>query len=319
MKKILFLFAMLVSVAASAQRTTPVTIKNTKADYLTKTVTFDLSWTGSDAIHRDEVWVFVDIQPITGVTKGSWTPATLVPDATTVTIGSGNQYSSLTYTSVSGNTRGVWVNGSATNTTSTFEATVKVTLASTTPAKFNACAYATDYPPNIASVSGTTYTLKGTPSFKIDETFINDNQYSGAITTLTDATGCPGCIAIRDFQISSSNVNIPCCPNLTTVNDYCRDLVADNAFAAHNCSLEVKNNAIAILPSQACPSGWRWPTYIDFTCLKNNSYVRLGAGHYGVVDTNACGSSATLTWDNHYTITWACFDNSSVRWVFCVR
>ena len=317
MKKIFFLFAMLVSVVASAQRTTPVTIKNTKVDYSTKTITFDLSWKGNDANHRDDVWVFVDIQPVTGVTKGDWTPATLVPNATTVTSGSGNQYSSLTYTSVSGNTRGVWVNGSAATTTNTFNATVEVTLASTAPAKFNACAYATDYPPNAASYSGGTYTLNGTQSFILNDTPITGNQYSGSINSLTDATGCPGCIAIRDFQISSSNVNIPCCPNLTAINGYCRDLVADDAFAAHNCSLEVKNNAIAILPSQACPSGWRWPTAANFVCLRD--YVTLGAGHYGVVDTNVCGSSATLTWDNHYTMTWACYTNSQPRWVYCVR
>ncbi|MDR2359366.1 MAG: hypothetical protein LBD87_06160 [Prevotellaceae bacterium] len=43
MKKNFFLFAMLASVAASAQRTTPVTITNTKVDYVTKIVAFDLS------------------------------------------------------------------------------------------------------------------------------------------------------------------------------------------------------------------------------------------------------------------------------------
>ena len=93
MRTTFFLFAMLTSVAASAQRTTSVTITNTKVNYCTKTVTFDLSWKGSDANHRDEVWVFVDIQPVTGAnTLGSWSPATLVPSATTVTAGSGNQY-----------------------------------------------------------------------------------------------------------------------------------------------------------------------------------------------------------------------------------
>jgi hypothetical protein len=310
-----FFFAMLVSVAASAQRTTPVTIKNTKVDYSTKTVTFDLSWKGSDANHRDDVWVFVDIQSVTGVTKGNWAPATLVPNATTVTAGSGNQYSSLTYTPVNDNTRGVWVKGTSSATTNTFNATVKVTLANTTPDNFNACAYATDYPPNIASVSSGTYTLKGTQSFIINGTTISGNKYSGSISSLTDPTGCPGCIAARDFQITSS-ISIPCCPNLTAASSYCRDLVADDAIAV--CSLEVKNAAINILPGQACPSGWRWPTSTNFECLKN-SYVSLGAGHYGVVNTSACGNNAWLAWDNHVTMYWVCFDNSYTRWVYCVR
>jgi hypothetical protein len=99
---------MLAGVAANAQRTTPVTVANTKVDCSTKTVTFDLSWKGSDAGHRNEVWIFADIQPATGSnTLGAWSPATLVSGATTVTPGSGNQYSSPVHTVVSGNTRGV--------------------------------------------------------------------------------------------------------------------------------------------------------------------------------------------------------------------
>ena len=200
MKKILFLFAMLASVAASAQRTTPVTIENTKVDYSTKIVTFDLSWKGSDATHRDKVWVFVDVQPVTGTnTLGSWSPATLVPSATTVTAGSGNQYSSLTHTVVSGNTRGVWVKGTATNTTSTFAATVKVTLANGTPAKFNVCAYATDYPPNVTLDNGT-YTFNGTTDFIVNnpaqtittKTVEKANLIVNSSTTFTDASSCPG-------------------------------------------------------------------------------------------------------------------------------
>jgi hypothetical protein len=271
--KIFFLFAMLVGVAASAQRTTPVTIANTKVDYATKIVTFDLSWKGSDTFHRNDVWVFVDIQPVTGAnTLGSWSPATLVPNSTTVTAGSGNQYSSLTCTVVSGNTRGVWVKGTATNTTSTFAATVKVTLATATPAQFNACAYATDYPPNASSYSGGTYTFKGTKPFIINGTPVNNNQYAvTTITTLTDATGCPGGIG-RDVIHNGGT----CLPHLTAIGSYCRDLVDDDATTVTGCSIEIKKSNQGTITSFAggedylCPAGWRYPLASEKACFCNN-------------------------------------------------
>jgi hypothetical protein len=305
MKKNLFFFAMLISVAASAQRTTPVTITNIKVDYSTKVVTFDLSWKGSDATHRDEVWVFVDIRPVTGVnTLGTWSPATLAPSATTVTAGSGNQYSSLTHTAVSGNTRGVWVKGTSSVTTNTFNATVKVTLAAATPDRFNACAYATDYPPNIASVSSGTYTLKGTQSFKLNGTTISGNKYAGSITSLTDPTGCPGCIAIRDFQISSS-VTIPCCPNLTAIGGYCRDLPADDAVHLASCGydLEVKKQLINVanfsVTNLGCQAGWRPATYNEIKCIHNNmnNYADIWANGYIYIVTT---ETATAGWNHSY-------------------
>ncbi|MDR3132883.1 MAG: hypothetical protein LBU42_02535 [Prevotellaceae bacterium] len=298
MKKILFLFTMLASIAASAQRTTPVTIANTKVDYsTTKTVTFDLSWKGSDATHRDEVWVFVDIQPITGAnTLGSWSPATLVPGATTITGGNGNQYSSLTYTEVSGNTRGLWVKGTASNATSIFAATVKVTLANGTPAKFNACAYATDYPPNATSYNSGTYTLKGTQAFIINGTTISGDKYSGNINSLTDPTGCPGCIAIRDFDRISANVNIPCCPNLTAAGNYCRDLNADNASTYTSCGIELSKTLInGTCATQSCPTGWRFPNETEIQCLyanKNALEIPWTAPEYCLRFTNPSGSCA---------------------------
>jgi archaellum component FlaF (FlaF/FlaG flagellin family) len=278
MKKIFFLLAMLANLAASAQRTTPVTVANTKVDYSTKTVTFDLSWKGSDATHRDEVWVFVDIQPVTGAnTLGSWSPATLVPGATTVTAGSGNQYSSLTHTVVSGNTRGVWVKGTASNTTRTFAATVKVTLASATPAKFNACAYVTDYPPNARITSGSyssgTYTLKGTQPFVINgASTVNATTYSAArISSITDVTQCPGYrCSLRDEAVGA----VGCCTGLTVIGSYCRDLVAD-AASSYTCNgvlIEVKNasgsrTTWSTANSQCNAIGWRLPSFNEVMCM----------------------------------------------------
>jgi archaellum component FlaF (FlaF/FlaG flagellin family) len=271
MKKTFFFLAMLANIAASAQRTTDVTIANTNVDYSQKTVTFALSWKGSDATHRDEVWVFVDIQPIIGVTKGSWTPATLVPSATTVTALSGNQYSSLTYATVSGNTRGVWVKGTSSATTNTFNSTVKLKLDATTPAKFNACAYATDYPPNAVAYNNGSYTLKGTKPFIINGVTVNDTKYAiTKITSLTDATGCPGGVG-RDAVHNGG----ACMPGLTAVGSYCRDLVADAAIkAVCGQELEAKNRYQTTyytnITTLNCPAGWRPPTRTEVECIYVN-------------------------------------------------
>jgi hypothetical protein len=271
MKKISFLLAMLAGMAANAQRTTPVTIANTNVDYsTTKTVTFDLSWKGSDANHRDEVWVFVDIQPVTGVnTSGIWSPATLVPSATTVTAGSGNQYSSLTHTAVSGNTRGVWVQGISDAATNTFKATVSVTLADATSAKFNACAYATDYPPNAASYSGGTYTFKGTKPFVVNGMTVSSNQYAVTkITSLTDATGCPGGVG-RDVPDNGGT----CISGLTAVGGYCRNLAADAASTYVGCNIEIKSadhrSKVYYKDRNVCATGWKVPTFSELKCMWN--------------------------------------------------
>ncbi|MDR3133651.1 MAG: hypothetical protein LBU42_06470 [Prevotellaceae bacterium] len=278
MKTKLFFFAMLASVVASAQRTTPVTIANTKVDYATKIVTFDLSWKGSDYTHRNEVWVFVDIQPVTGAnTLGGWSPATLVPSATTVTGISGNQYTALTHTIASGNMRGTWVKGTASNTTSSFAATVKLMLDPATPAKFNACAYVSDYPPNAASLSGSVYTLKGSQPFVVNGGTISDNTFTGAIHSLTDATGCPGGIA-RDVPNNGGN----CLTGLTAVNGYCRDVAADGAHV--KCGLEfiaLGNTTSSYCPSYV-PAGWRLMTYDEACCAQG------GPGTWCIQGNDTC-------------------------------
>jgi hypothetical protein len=302
MKKFFFFFAMLASVAASAQRTTPVTIANTKVDYATKIVTFDLSWKGNDATHRDEVWVFVDIRPIIGAnTLGSWSPATLVPSATTVTAGSGNQYTSLTRTVVSGNTRGVWIKGTAANATRVFAATVKVTLANGTPAKFNACAYATDYPPNAASYSGGIYTFKGTKPFIINGTTVNSNTYTiNKITSLTDVTGCPGGIG-RDVVHNGGT----CLSHLTATGSYCRDLVADDASTYTGCGIEIKASDQGTLTSfggenYLCPTGWRYPTLSEGLCMATNfdklNLVDGGAYRHEIIIQGSTTSHPYYCW-----------------------
>jgi hypothetical protein len=247
MKKNLFLFAMLASVVASAQ--TGITVTPVSATYTgTPTVQFRVSWANSsrNTTHNSKVWVFVDYRTITNnVPSGSWTRA-LISGTPTATSGTPSRET--------GNDNGFWLQGTS-GSSGTYNTTVTVTL-SNVPAKFNWCAYATDYPPNIASVNGGTYTLKGTQSFQINESPISGNKYSGNITSLTDPTGCPGCIAIRDFEITST-VSIPCCPNLTACAGYCRDLAADDAVC--NGGYEIHYAGAQHRDLITCPTGWKLP------------------------------------------------------------
>jgi hypothetical protein len=308
MKTKFFFFAMLVNVAASAQT---LNIKIATINYTTKIATCDLSWTGRNATLLSDVWVFVDYIEISGsTTTGSWKPATIT-GATVTQKNIGN----ATASTVSGNTRGVWIKSVTSGANFTGQITLQL---SGIPAKFNACAYATDYPPNIATLVNGTYTLKGTKPFIINGVSVDNKTYpAGSITSITDATKCPGCIDIRDHAVST---NVPCCPRLTAIGGYCRDLIADEAKAAILCNLEVKNEAINIYPSASCPAGWRWNTAEEFLCLRDNQYIWLGQGHYGVSDyVSACGGSI-MAWNNHSNaMRWECFSSSQIRWVYCVR
>jgi hypothetical protein len=266
MKTKFFFFAMLVSVAASAQSTVQITPMS--ATYTsTPTIQFKVSWTNqSTANHRNKVWVFVDFQPVISPTqKGIWQPATIT-GTVQKTAGTVSEQSN----------RGFFLEGATTN----FSSTVTVQLSNINTTQFNWCAYGSDYPPNIASVSGGTYTLKGTQSFILNGTTISGNKYSGIINSLTDPTGCPGCIAIRDFNFNSSNVKIPCCPTLTAVGDYCRDLIADDASTYTLCNIEIKSTNQGNITSYGgenylCPAGWRYPNDAEGSCMSVN-YSKIG-------------------------------------------
>ncbi|MDR3133880.1 MAG: hypothetical protein LBU42_07650 [Prevotellaceae bacterium] len=183
MENIFFLFAMLVSVAASAQTTVQIT--PVSATYTTTpTIQFEVRWINqSTDNHRNKVWIFVDFQPVISPTqKGNWQPATI----TTVQKTAGT---------VSGQSnRGFFLEG----TTTGFSSTVTVQFSNTgTP--FNWCAYGSDYPPNVTLEKGT-YTFKGTTDFIVSNpaqtvTTATIPQASLTVTapsTFTDATGCPG-------------------------------------------------------------------------------------------------------------------------------
>jgi hypothetical protein len=260
MKKTFFLFAMLASVTASAQT---LNIQITKMDYSTKIATCDISWTGRNATHLSDVWVFVDYIEISGnAPAGSWQPAAIT-GATVTKNTTGNAAASI----VSGNTRGVWVK--STTFGANFTGEVKLQLSSV-PAKFNACAYVTDYPPNAASYNAGTYTLKGTKPFTITGNGViqNGNKYVGTvINSLTDATGCPGGIGRDEIHNGGT-----CAPGLTAVGGYCRDLTADVASSFTGCGIEVKSTTIfGESTTLQCPIGWRFPNHAEITCMFNNA------------------------------------------------
>jgi hypothetical protein len=109
-----------------------------------------------------------------------------------------------------GNDKGFWLQGTS-GSTGTYNATVTVKL-SGVPAKFNWCAYVSDYPPN-AVVNGSSYTLKGTPPFVVNGTTLGAGVkiYSGGcITSITDATGCPGLFPLPTTTSLSANPTSIC-------------------------------------------------------------------------------------------------------------
>ncbi len=183
-KKIfLLLFASCSIFSAHAQSC--VSVRQISTNYATKQITFDLTWsTCNNTNHLYRVWVFADYQPVTDLTKGAWSRATIASSS------AGKLH----------NNSGVWVTGSQ-------NATQRVTLTlNVLPAQFNWCVVATDYPPN-ATLSNGIYTLRGTPPFIINGSSTwSAKTYMGDITTITDATNNPeGFINIP--TCSTSNVN----------------------------------------------------------------------------------------------------------------
>jgi hypothetical protein len=290
MKKLFFLFAMLASVAASAQT---LSIKITNIDYSTKIATCDISWTGRNDNHRSDVWVFADYIEISGsATTGAWQPAEIT-GATVTANTSGN----ATVATVAGNTRGVWIKSTAYGAAFTGKIVIQL---SNVPAKFNACAYASDYPPNAASYSSGTYTLKGTQPFIItgNGTIQNGNKYVGTvINSMTDATGCPGGVG-RDVVHNGGT----CASGLTAVAGVCRDLAADEATvltcaAVAGGELEVKLNDAGLVASYTnlCPAGWKLPTIATLKCmvpLATSLHLTLYPTAYGYLASETNSSAA---------------------------
>jgi hypothetical protein len=273
---------MLASIAASAQVTH---VDPVGANYANKTVSFRVWWNAGsrDATHLSKVWVWVDYIKVNAnnTTAGNtWTRAAVSAASPTASVSYDGS-----------NRQGFWLQGSSGSYSATV--TVQLNIAET---KFNWCAYGSDYPTNASSYNNGTYTFKGTKPFIVNGTTVNNNQYTTTkITSLTDSTGCPGCITIRDFNFNSSAVSIPCCPNLTAIGSYCRDLVADAASTFTGCGIEIKaaDAGTSIWsPDNLCPTGWRWPSVSELTCIINNR-TDVGGLNTSPAPHSACGGTGT--------------------------
>ena len=308
MKKIFFLFAMLTSVAASAQVTN---VEPTGANYTNKTVSFRVWWNAGsrDATHLSKVWVWVDYITVNSnnTTSGNaWTRA-LVSGTPTTTAG--------TVALETENDKGFWLTG---NASTNYSATVTVKL-DVTASKFNWCVYGSDYPPNAYITGGDytngTYTLKGTRPFLINGAITVDvDTYSGGnITSITDATQCPGIrCSLRDEAVADG-----CCLGLIATSSYCRDLTADAAstYSCNGVIFEVKNTPGNYTSwsnaNSACTGiGWRLSTAVENGCLTS-------AGR--IIATN-CGSNGTWqAWDWWVSDGSNCRGNGSVNCDGCLK
>ena len=188
MKKHFLTFAMLASVAASAQVTH---IEPVSANYANNTVSFRVWWNAGsrDAAHLSKAWVWVDYITVNSnnTTSGNtWTRATVGTISGGVTSYDGS------------NRQGFWLEG---NASTNYSATLTVQLTNV-PAKFNWCAYVSDFPPNVTVANGT-YTFKGTPPFTLiaangttSQTVTGTTLVASALTitpaTIRDKTECPG-------------------------------------------------------------------------------------------------------------------------------
>ncbi len=251
MRKLILLLSLLPLWGLGGCLFAAVQVKSISADYANKRVTFSISWVAGsrDATHLSKVWVFVDYQEVTNPnTTGAWQRASI--DLSALPAGGSAD---------GANTKGFWYQGQATAAQS---ATITVTLTNV-PAKFNWCAYATDYPPNAAVYNNGTYTLKGMQPFIVNGAAIAGNKFTGTVNSLTDATGCPGWIE-RDVATASGT----CRAGLTLVGGYCRDLVADNATIVVGIDAEVK----LALGGNCTANGWRYPTQSEAVKLHSAGY-----------------------------------------------
>jgi len=193
MKKNFFLVcAMLCAYSSFA---TCVTAKQVSTNITNKTVTFTLTWTGcTTANHLTDAWCFVDFRE---EGSNSWTRATV--SGTTVTIGSN-------VTTGPGGNKGFYVKG-----TEGLSATVTAKLGNVSVDKFDWCAFATDFPPQVSSCAAIDVVFKGTPPFEI--TYISGStatvdsknyRLTDLLKSFTDATGSTG--TVPPFTPSSNIV-----------------------------------------------------------------------------------------------------------------
>ena len=296
MKTKLFFFAMFVNVAASAQVTnvTPVS-----ANYTDKTVSFRVWWNAGsrDETHLSKVWVWVDYITVNSnnTTAGNaWTRATVG----TVSGGA---------TSYDGSYRnGFWLEG---NASTNYSATLTVQLTNT-PAKFNWCAYVSDYPPNVTAANGT-YTFRGTPPFTltasngstqtVTETTLTASALTITPTTIRDKTDCPGVFCIysgSDLYVDATHLCQQRTSGAQNWEAWIKDTRDDKLYRivqmpdnnwwlaqplAREAGIYSTNSNTGVLyyadTTAGCPSKWAFPSVANWkdmvTAYGGSSYTNI--------------------------------------------
>ncbi|MDR3133604.1 MAG: hypothetical protein LBU42_06230 [Prevotellaceae bacterium] len=324
MKTILFFFALLAGITASAN----VYITPLSTDYTNKTVTFRVEWTGDVA--NDRVWVFVDLCPVDGTTSGTFTKA--------VISGATHTAGGIDATTLPG--RGFYVTANLT--------TVSVTL-SNAVGQFNWCAYGSGFPPNAKDDGSGGSDLKGTPPFVITTAAgtveVTDYTYSGGeITALTDATGCPGALCGKNGE--SAGILNCCAPGTTNCSGTCKTAgtyTTNDGTCAGSCNaayVQLRNQCGTVINATYgtyANTGCTTPNYTtndgDCTATCKQGYIQLrnscGAvinPTYAVITRNDCVNtcpcggassmnSGTTEWSNGECINW-CRSNGTYRYEY---
>jgi hypothetical protein len=298
MKKLSFLFAMLVSVTASAA----VTVTPLSVDYATQKVTFRVSWTGSAANNR--VWVWVDLCPLAGTSPGAFAKAVISNPS--VIAGS--------IATVDGNTRGFYV--------TTNPSTVTAVLDNAT-GKFNWCVYGSDFPPNAKDNSSGGYNLRGSPPFIINGTVeVSATTYSGGvITALTDATGCPGVWCGRNGEapgllnccaIGTTDCSGTCKTNRTYTTDdgTCTGTCNTAYVQLRNQCDEIENSKYSTYNTNTCTSGC---SASENRACQSTGVVRCTTGIYW----SNCNNCSDQCWDAGYDSYYLLREGGEVRLITC--
>jgi len=286
MKKVFFFLIGTVWTATLFAQTC-VSVKQVTTDYKKNKVTFSITWgdcKGDNSNHRNTVWVFVDYRD---VGSSSWTRATISDKSAGTIVDS----------------KGLWIYG-ASSTTQT------ITLDLDVPTnKYDWCAFATDYPPNIGTTTNGAIPLRGTPPFLINDSIPEPSKtYTGAvpISKLTDATGCPGIVcAGPNDPVGAAGC---CMPGLTKVgggtygpssNRYtttavCRDLDGDIASDYIDCGVELQRDASQWgggWNNSVCKGEWRLPTQGEALCAVHAGVWSSGGALYQAATSDtACNS-----------------------------
>jgi uncharacterized protein (TIGR02145 family) len=312
MNKLLFFF---LSLFASTTMFAQTTVQILSTDFAAKKATFSVSWTTA---YNNKIWVIIDYRTVEGTTQvGDWTRATIASATVTAGIGSA--------ATAPETNRGFWING----VTGTASATVTATLGNELPAKFNWCAYANDYPPNMTYVDGN-YAFKGTPPFTVKPASgtatltLNEKTYpytsfTWIPTTLTDATDCPGIVnwvgcslntvnlgtvgftSAQTWVVGSQTWSAPVTATYCNKSTYVNDSDPYKADCRNNSTASYGHLfswcLVATYAAQLCPAPWRVPTRDDFCTLDKFLFStatcenRLSSSGYTKYTSNVWGGA----------------------------